>query len=234
MKPPSPSHPSAGPPDSTEPVNRRQLKTRGRAWPSAIARGLARAGVSPNQVSVASIGFAAATGCMYWSAGERVGEGGVALRLIVAAACIQLRLLCNLLDGLLAIEGGLKSRTGDLYNEIPDRVADILILLGAGVAIHELVSWGLALGVAATILALITAYIRLLGGSLGFVQDFSGPMAKQHRMFTLTLGSIAGAVEYPLRGSLYALVVALVAIAVGSFVTAVRRTLRIARQLETR
>ena len=33
-------------------------------------------------------------------------------------------------------------------------------------------------------------YIRALGGSLGLEQDFVGPMAKQHRMFVLTLGAI--------------------------------------------
>src|SRR5438876_6050027 len=200
------------------PANRRELKTRSRAWPSAIARTLASAGVTPNQVSIASIVFACAAGCAFWEAGEHLGASA-SVWLVAAAAAIQLRLLCNLLDGLLAIEGGLKSKTGDLYNEIPDRVADILILLGAGVAIHELTDWGIALGVVAAILALLTAYIRLLGGSLGLPQDFRGPMAKQHRMFTLTAGSLAAAIEHAIRGTLWTLVAAMIVIVLGCLVT---------------
>lgn len=216
-----------------ETANRRELRTRSRAWPSAIARRLASAGVTPNLVSVASIVFACLAGDSLFVAGERIGDSA-SLWLVVAAAGIQLRLLCNLLDGLLAIEGGLKSKTGELFNEIPDRIADIMILLGAGVAIHEVWDWGLTLGVAATILALLTAYVRLLGGSLGLPQDFSGPMAKQHRMFVLTVGALAGAIEHAMRGTVWSVVAAMVVIVVGTLVTVVRRTLRIARALRAR
>ena len=52
-----------------------------------------------------------------------------------------------------------------------------------------------ALGWSAAVAAVFTAYIRVLGGSLGAVQHFIGPMAKQHRMFTLTVGTLLAAVE---------------------------------------
>jgi phosphatidylglycerophosphate synthase len=68
--------------------------------------------------------------------------------LLLAAAAIQLRLLCNLLDGMLAVEGGLKTPLGELYNEIPDRLADVAILAGAGASARDL-TVGLALGCAA-------------------------------------------------------------------------------------
>ena len=156
-----------------------------------------------------------------------------ALMLVVAAAGIQLRLLCNLLDGLLAIEGGLKSKTGDLYNELPDRAADIVILLGAGFAVRGL-PWGLWIAVAAAMLAVLTAYVRLLGGSLGLKQDFAGPMAKQHRMFALTLGSLAAAAEHAVRGTVWSLYLALALVLIGSAFTLLRRVRRIARALEAR
>jgi phosphatidylglycerophosphate synthase len=216
-----------------ETANRRQLRTRSRAWPRAIARRLASAGVTPNQVSIASIVFAFIAGHALYFAGERIGDSA-SLWLVVATVGIQLRLLCNLLDGLLAVEGGLKSKTGELFNEIPDRIADIMILLGAGVAIHEVVDWGLRLSVAATILALLTAYVRLLGGSLGLPQDFSGPMAKQHRMFVLTVGNLAGAIEHAMRGTVWSVVAAMVVIVIGSVATVVLRTWRIANQLKAR
>jgi phosphatidylglycerophosphate synthase len=215
-----------------EPANRRQLATRGRAWPSAIARALARLGVSPNQVSVASVLFAAASGFLFWRAGQHVGDSA-GVWLIPAAAGIQLRLLSNLLDGLLAVEGGLKTPTGELYNEIPDRAGDILILLGAGLALRQYPA-GIWLGVLATILAVLTAYVRLLGGSLGFKQDFGGPMAKQHRMFALTVGALAGATEHALNRTIWTLYIAVAVIAAGTLLTLVLRTGRIARQLRSR
>lgn len=212
-------------------TNRRQLRTRTRAWPPAVARALARAGVTPNEVSVASVVFAAAAGSALAAAGAHTA-GGAAWWLVAAAAGIQLRLLCNMLDGLLAIEGGLRTPTGDLYNEIPDRAGDVLILLGAGCALRALPG-GLTLGWSAALLAVLTAYVRLLGGSLGLVQDFTGPMAKQHRMFVLTLGALLTAVEVTVRGTLWALWAALLVIGLGAAVTLVRRTRRIARALAT-
>ena len=43
--------------------------------------------------------------------------------------------------------------------------------------------------------AAVTAYIRVLGGSLGLPQDFRGPMAKPHRMAVLTIACVLGAFE---------------------------------------
>jgi phosphatidylglycerophosphate synthase len=144
------------------------------------------------------------------------------LLFIAAAICIQLRLLSNLLDGLMAIEEGKKTATGALFNEFPDRISDTLFLVGAGYA-----SGLPELGWAAALLAVLTAYVRALGASLGFGQDYSGPMAKQQRMFVLTIGSLA-AVVLPHRP---VLLVVLGLIAVGSAATVVRRTCRLANQL---
>ena len=211
--------------------NRRELKTRAQAWPRALARGLARMRVTPNMVSVASIAFAI-VGCLaYMNVDDP--EASTTACLLVAAAAIQLRLLCNLLDGLLAIEGGLKGKTGELYNEVPDRIADALFLIGAGYAAREL-PYGPILGWSCAVVAILTAYVRLLGGSLGFKQDFVGPMAKQHRMFVLTVGTLAVAVERARGGFTWSLWAALAIILVGSSFTVVRRLHRIASQLKAR
>jgi len=153
-----------------------------------------------------------------------------AATLLVAAACIQLRLLCNLLDGMLAVEMGLKTPTGELFNDLPDRVADVVILVGAGYAVRD-VPYGLALGWSAAVMALFTAYVRVLGGSIGVTQYFVGPMAKQHRMFTVTLAAIIAAGEAVLGMPPRAMVWGLGAITVGSLITIVRRMNRIAAEL---
>jgi phosphatidylglycerophosphate synthase len=215
-------------------MNRRQLKTREQAWPRAVASGLARLGFTPNAISLLSVVFAALAAKFFLRAGLSLPPAQPWWPwLVLAAVCIQLRLLCNLLDGLLAIESGLKTKTGELFNEIPDRFGDLLILVGAGLALPGY-PFGSLLGWAAAVAAILTAYVRLLGGSLGFAQDFTGPLAKQHRMFALTVGSLAGAVEMAMRESVWSVYVALWIIVIGSAFTFARRTMRIAAQLEAR
>lgn len=211
---------------------RRVLATRSAAWPRALARGLARIGVRPNAVSMAGVVVAVITGAAFALAPDLPPQGSAAL-LVAAAAGVQLRLLCNLLDGMLAVEEGLRSRTGEIYNDLPDRVADVLILVGAGYSIRDL-AYGPTLGWAAALLAVLTAYVRVLGGSLGLTQRFSGPMAKQHRMFTLTIATLLAALESMLGVPAHAMRIGLVVILVGSIVTAWRRTLRMAAEVEAR
>jgi phosphatidylglycerophosphate synthase len=152
---------------------------------------------------------------------------------LTAAVAIQLRLLCNMLDGLLAVEGGFKSRLGDLYNEIPDRIADVAILIGAGYGARAL-PFGEVLGWAAALLAVMTAYLRVLAGSLGAQQLFIGPMAKQHRMFVITVGCLAAAVEQASLGTVRALWLSVVVVVAGSIITFCRRLIRLASELNSR
>ena len=162
---------------------RRPIASRGLKPIQAMARWLGASPVTPNQISVASIGAAALVPVGLLTIGGWAGA-------VVAIVGIQLRLLANVLDGLVAVEGGKHSRAGALYNEFPDRIADSVILVAVGCAAG--VSW---LGWLAALLAALTAYVRLFGGSIGQPQSFRGPMAKQHRMavMTVVLAGAAGA-----------------------------------------
>lgn len=204
------------------PAPRRELTTRSAAWPRALARRLAQAGVRPNGVSIAGVAVAALAGAAFVLAPSRHAAGRAGL-LVVAAAAIQLRLLCNLLDGMLAVEERLKTSTGEIFNDLPDRVADVLILVAAGYSIGSL-NHGPALGWSAALLAVLTAYVRVLGGSLGLTQHFVGPMAKQHRMFTLTVSAILAAFEAFFSLPPRAMAAGLITIVAGSLATVVRRT----------
>jgi phosphatidylglycerophosphate synthase len=208
---------------------RRSLATRDAAWSIAIARSLAHRGMTPNVVSMLSVVFAIAAGAALAASPSPVLVPR-AVTLLIAAGCVQLRLLCNLLDGMLAVEEGLKTPTGELFNELPDRIADVVILVGAGYAVRD-EPYGLVLGWSAAVAAMFTAYVRVLGGSLGVTQHFIGPMAKQHRMFTVTLAAIIAAGETLLGLRARAMVWALAVITVGSLITIVRRTNRIAAEL---
>lgn len=204
---------------------RRQLATRDAAWAQGLARALANAGIQPNTVSLAGVSCALAA-CLALFASSRIPGDARAVVLMVGAAAIQLRLLCNLLDGMLAVEQGLKSRTGDIFNDLPDRLADVLILAGAGYAVPG-ATFGPALGWAVAAAAVLTAYVRVLAGSLGLTQSFAGPMAKQHRMFVLTVATLITAAEAHAGLPARAMAAGLVAIGTGSLATMIRRTRRI-------
>lgn len=204
--------------------DRRPLKTRSAAWAHRLAAALAAHNVSPNGISIAGIGLACA-GAAAMLAGARGWIHPVA-GFLIGAAGIQLRLLCNMLDGLVAVEGGRKSATGDLFNEIPDRLEDGVLLVAAGYASGE--PWA---GWLCAVLAVITAYIRAFGASLGKGQDFCGPGAKPHRMFLLTLGCLTSA-GCALAGLTPPVMpVTLILIAALTAITASRRTVRLYRKL---
>lgn len=166
---------------SAEVVTRRPLKSRGTDWARRLSRLLLRTGLTPNVVSLLSIVFAglAAAAMLRASAIQPSWPWWLA-----AAAGVQLRLLCNLMDGMLAVEGGLKSATGELFNEFPDRIGDLLIFAALGLAGGTELS--IHLGWAAACGAIATAYIRATGAYLTGHHDFRGPMAKPHRMAAVT------------------------------------------------
>jgi phosphatidylglycerophosphate synthase len=199
---------------------RRPLASRSTGWAQFLAKRLTATRITPNQISATSLVWAAAGGALIYG-----GNGWLAW--IAAAASVQLRLLCNLLDGMVAIEGGKSTAIGALFNEMPDRIADALLLVPLGYACGY--KW---LGWLAALLAILTAYVRVLGGALGQIQDFGGVLPKQRRMAVLTIGLVAEAVEASLWGTRVSLLVAAAIIAIGSLVTCCSRTLAIAGRLE--
>jgi phosphatidylglycerophosphate synthase len=200
--------------------SRRPLKSRGNALVQAFVQALLKTNITPNQISVLSILFASLGAYMLLLAPKS------AWLFLVTALCVQLRLLCNLLDGMVAVEGGRGSPVGSLYNEIPDRIADSLFIVAWGYAC----GFG-ALGWATALAAAVTAYIRVLGGSLGQKQDFRGPMAKQHRMAALTIVCLLAFIENMIRGQNAILEIGLWITLFGSIWTCIERTRTIASRM---
>ncbi|MCB1388058.1 MAG: CDP-alcohol phosphatidyltransferase family protein, partial [Rhodobacteraceae bacterium] len=156
--------------------NRRPIAARRLRPMQALARVLAARGVTPNAISQASMVFAAFGLAAFWGS-TLAGPVGQTALLLLAALAVQGRLVCNLVDGLVAVEGGQATPQGAFWNEAPDRVADTLFLWGAGLA----AGWA-SLGLGCAVLAVATAYLREFGRAEGFSPDFGGPMAKQQRM----------------------------------------------------
>jgi phosphatidylglycerophosphate synthase len=211
-------------------IDRRPIATRNRKWARSATTWLAAQNVSPNTISIAGM-------CACIAAGFALGLTSVEYNRVfwlIAAVGAQLRLTANMLDGMVALASGRASKVGELYNEIPDRVSDAAVFIGAGYA------WGgnVALGYTATILAIFTAYVRAAGKIAGAPSEFCGPMAKQHRMLVITVACLYCAVV-PRSWQIFHLdnldvgvmSLALTLIIAGCVITVLRRFKRIARAL---
>lgn len=105
--------------------------------------------------------------------------------LLVAPLFCYLRLWCNMLDGMVALESGQASLRGEILNDLPDRVSDVVIF--AGVAHSGLMNP--VVGYWAAIFAVLTAYVGLMGQAVGRRREFGGIMSKPWRMVMLHLGA---------------------------------------------
>ncbi|GMG82053.1 CDP-alcohol phosphatidyltransferase family protein [Paralimibaculum aggregatum] len=204
---------------------RRPIPQREAGWARAAARRLAERGIAPNRISQASLAAAALAG-LALALAPGLGGGLRAGLLVLAAALILLRLLCNMFDGMVAVEGGKGTADGPFWNEVPDRAADLAVLVGCGIGAGVP-----ALGWAAGAMALGTAYVRAFGEALGQPPDFSGPMAKPQRMWAVIAAALAAAAEPLWGGQGEALRLALWAVALGAGFTALRRGRRLLTRL---
>lgn len=171
---------------------RREIASRNTGWANAIAHKLTQWNVAPNTISLMSV-FFSMVGCglllstIFFGLNKYVAY-------ILFAGCVQCRLLCNLFDGMVAVEGGKKTPNGDLYNDMPDRFADAFFIVPVGYIVGGI---GVELAWLAALNAIMTAYFRWIGAYKTHNHYFNGPMAKQHRMAVLTFGSIIAAACIP-------------------------------------
>ncbi|MDO5494930.1 MAG: CDP-alcohol phosphatidyltransferase family protein [bacterium] len=224
---------------TTQGQDRRTIPQRSSTWASRAADALAALRLTPNSISVISV-LVAALGAAALVTSAFVDGGARVALLVAVAVLLPLRLLLNMLDGMLAVERGMRSATGDLFNELPDRIADLVVIAAAGYATAGVwtaggVDIGVGLGWLAAALALLTAYVRTLGAANGVGNFFGGPMAKPPRMWVLVAAALLSIAEPALgwpRGIVFA--VAVTVIAVGAAVTVVVRLNRIVAALRAR
>jgi phosphatidylglycerophosphate synthase len=206
---------------------RRPLKVRGSKIVNVFSKFLSRKNISPNSISITSIFFALLAAICF----ILFSIYNIAWLFLLSAAFIQGRLLCNLFDGLVAIEGGKSTKSGELFNDIPDRISDPLILISAAYAIQS-IPYAIEMGWLAGLLSIMTAYIRTLNVSIGAPTDFRGPMAKQHRMAVLTMACISAVIETYIWSSQYSILVGLLLIILGCLITSFNRAIHAYKFLE--
>ncbi|MCA9296846.1 MAG: CDP-alcohol phosphatidyltransferase family protein [Phycisphaerales bacterium] len=208
--------------------DRRPIASRDRKVFQRMAHGLAVRGVSANVISVTGMVCGMIAGAALIATSHLTPAW---IFWIAAACCMQLRLLANMFDGMVAIERGTASPVGELYNEVPDRFADVAILVGAGYALGG----DSTLGWAAACVAVVVAYVRAAGVVAGAPNVFCGPMAKPHRMFVMTVAALyaglAPAAWQPVRDGHGVVSFALAVVIILGVITIVRRLNRMSRAL---
>jgi phosphatidylglycerophosphate synthase len=161
------------------PTSRRPIAGIFRRTANAATRFCVRNGIHPDAISYLSILAAIAAAFCFWKSGE------IRWLLIVAPLFCYVRLWFNMLDGMVAVAANKASPRGEILNDLPDRISDIIIFVGVA---HS----GLMnpfIGYWAAIFAVLTAYVGLFGQALGMRREFSGLMSKPWRMVTLSIGA---------------------------------------------
>ena len=178
-----------------------RLKPKFQQLLSPLLRGLVRARVTPNQITLLAMGLSLAYGAALACWPQRAGLWlGLPFFLL-------LRMALNAIDGMLANATGQKTPLGAVLNEICDQISDVALglpfALAAGVAAP--------LAVLVVIGALLAEFAGVLALAVGAARRFDGPMGKSDRAFAfgvLALMVWAGAAPSWLNGVL-ALVLAL-------------------------
>jgi phosphatidylglycerophosphate synthase len=162
-----------------EPKSRRQIAGVFRRTAQGATRWCLRLGVHPDAISYLSIFAAVVAGVCFWKSNVHP------ILLLFAPGFCYIRLWCNMLDGMVALAAGKASWRGEILNDLPDRISDVLIFAGAA---HS--GWmNPIIGYWAAIFALLTAYVGMFGQAVGVQREFSGVMSKPWRMVALHAGA---------------------------------------------
>src|SRR3954469_10968845 len=162
-----------------EPTSRRPIGESFRATAHFATRLCVDRNVHPDTISYASVVAAAIAALCFWKASP------FPALLIIAPLFCYLRLWFNMLDGMVALASGKASWRGEILNDLPDRISDVVIFSGVA---HS--GWmNPFLGYWAAIFALLTAYVGMFGQAVGVQREFSGVMSKPWRMVALHLGA---------------------------------------------
>jgi phosphatidylglycerophosphate synthase len=148
---------------------------------------LERAGTSPDSLTLAAIPAGAIAG------GAILVSPFAPVALLAVPLAAGLRLLLNLLDGALARRTNRVHPRGELYNEVGDRIADILMVAPVALvpgSIPTLVWLGVVLAVLASFVSVAT---RAAGGA----RSYRGLLSKPGRMILVSVFAIAALVAGP-------------------------------------
>ena len=211
-----------------QPASHRPIAQMFRRTAGAATNLCVRLGIPPDAISYLSILAAVAAALCFWKSGRN------AWLLIIAPLFCYLRLWFNMLDGMVAVAARKASARGEIVNDLPDRISDVIIF----VCVAQSGLMNPLIGYWTAILSLFTAYVGLFGQAIGGRREFGGIMSKPWRMVALSLGAWAmfvcrayqaGSHDF---GSLTILDWSCLAIIAGCFQTIIVRLKRIVTALQ--
>ena len=154
-----------------------QIKPRFQAVLRPAVGGLARCGVTANQITLLACAVSVTLGCGVYGAGSSTAG------LLAIAVWMLLRMGLNAVDGMLAREHGQASRLGALLNELTDVISDAALYLPLA-AITPLQPLWVAVFI---VLAGVSEFAGALGPVVGASRRYDGPMGKSDRAFVVGL-----------------------------------------------
>ena len=148
-----------------------ELKPRFQALLRPATRGLAGAGVTANQVTLAALAGSFFVG--FWL----FVSGGSPAALLAVPAWLLVRMALNAVDGMLAREHGMKTKLGAVLNELGDVLSDVFLYFPLALVYRPADLAALAF----TFGAALTEFCGVLSQALGGERRYDGPMGKSDR-----------------------------------------------------
>lgn len=153
------------------------LKPRFQGLLRPLARSLANAGVTANQVTVAAVMLSFLLG------GLIANYSTARWPLLLMPLALFLRMALNAIDGMLAREHGMKSALGAIVNELGDVLSDTALYWPLALVPGISAAWV----VAVVILAIISEMSGVIAVQIGAPRRYDGPMGKSDRAFVFGL-----------------------------------------------
>ena len=180
-----------------------------------LVNGLARIGVSANQVTIAGLLLSLIAGVMIaWARGGRM--------LLVLPAVLFLRMALNAMDGMLAREHGKKTSLGALLNELGDVIADAGLYLPLAVV----PGFDARLVVGVVVLSILTEMTGVVAVQIGASRRYDGPFGKSDRAFIFGLLGLLLGLRVAVERAIPILLWAMICLLVVTIVNRSRRALQ--------
>lgn len=153
-----------------------QLKPKFQQLLRPLVNGLARKGITANEVTVLAMLLSVISGVAIVISNSLIA-------LLALPIILLIRMALNAIDGMLAREHNQQSKLGAYLNEIGDVISDLFLIIPL-IIIPDISLWLLA---AFAFAALLTEFAGILGVMVGAERQYPGPMGKSDRALVLGL-----------------------------------------------
>jgi CDP-diacylglycerol--glycerol-3-phosphate 3-phosphatidyltransferase len=180
-----------------------------------LVNGLARTGVTANQVTITAL-------LLSLTAGHLIARAHGGRMLLLLPVVLFVRMALNAMDGMLAREHNQKTALGAILNELGDVIADVGLYLPLAV-VPEFDPW-LVIGV--VILSVLTEMTGVIGVQIGASRRYDGPLGKSDRAFVFGLMGLLLGFRVPIDRAIPVVLFAMILLLVVTILNRARRALQ--------